>query len=229
MPTAGAAVNKDPRDRINSSASKLHLICIPQAGMGAWAFHGWQASFPPTVEVLPVELPGRNSRMMEPKPETMADLVKGLYEGLTAYGAFTKPFIIIGHSLGAWVAYELVAELLRRGESAPKLLLVSGARAPHLSALEHDCDRTMPAIAKLSDDDFWTHFKRRYGVNPDLEHASTAQFVLPLLRADFGIVESVRAPTRRSYPPATRSVPPRAHASRPCVRVCVCVCARVYV
>ena len=60
----GPAVHQDVRDRVDPSRTRVHLVCIPQAGMGAWAFNGWQRSMPSGVEVLPVELPGRNSRLL---------------------------------------------------------------------------------------------------------------------------------------------------------------------
>ena len=59
---------------------RVRVLAIPQAGMGAWAFHGWEV--PETVEVLPVELPGRNSRMLEPKDQSMRQLVVALVDAL---------------------------------------------------------------------------------------------------------------------------------------------------
>ena len=122
----------------------------------------------------------------------MVELVSGLADGLTAYGAFSKPYLLFGHSLGAWIAYELLAELMRRHETPPLLLIVSGMRAPHLSAAEHDADRVAPTIAHLDTPDFWSHFERRYGRNPDLSDPLAREFVLPLLRADFELLEAVR-------------------------------------
>ena len=184
---------KDSRDTLrDASRVALRVICVPQAGMGAWAFHGWQAQMPAGVEVLPVEMPGRNSRMGEPKPESMEILVADLCEGLRGAGAFDLPYVLLGHSLGAWVAFELCASQLRDRRRAPSLLIVSGARPPHLSALEHDADRSQPAISHLPDAEFWAHFERRYGRNPDLDDPSgmVKSFVAPLLRADFKILES---------------------------------------
>ena len=80
---------------------RLRVVCVPQAGMGAWAFHGWQEHFRPEVEIFPVEIPGRNSRMTEPKPTTMGELVKNLFADLEACGTFNKPYVLLGHSLGA--------------------------------------------------------------------------------------------------------------------------------
>lgn len=193
-----SVINKDPRDAVDPASTRLHVVCVPQAGMGAWAFHGWQAKLPASVEILPVEMPGRNSRMMEPKPKTMASLVRSLVDGLLEYGAFAKPFVLLGHSLGAWVAFEILAELLRRAKAGHCLLLiVSGARAPHLYALEHDADRVAPAFAATPPAEFWEHFERRYGKNPDME--GMLDFALPLLRADFGIVETY-VPSREKAP-----------------------------
>ena len=46
---------------------RVRLVCIGPAGAGACFFHGWGAALPDWVEVLPVELPGRNTRIREPK------------------------------------------------------------------------------------------------------------------------------------------------------------------
>ena len=194
------AVCFDPRDVLQDrSRVRMRIVCIPQAGMGAWAFHGWQRNFPPEVEILPVEIPGRNSRMLEPKPTSMQELVRVVFDGLVEYGAFTKPYVLFGHSLGALVAFELLAEALRQGHRTPSLFIASGARPPCLSALEHDADSQQPAISKLPDAEFWQSFESRYGRNPDLALPMVQNMVLPLLRADFGILEAY-APTREAEP-----------------------------
>ena len=89
----------------------MRVLAIPQAGMGAWAFQGW--SLPETVELLPVELPGRNSRMLEPKGQSMRQLVSALVDALS-HTLDEKPFVVFGHSLGAWMAYEVCVELAQR-------------------------------------------------------------------------------------------------------------------
>ena len=42
------------------------LICLPYAGGGASTFVKWQAAFGSRLEVLPVQLPGRENRVAEP-------------------------------------------------------------------------------------------------------------------------------------------------------------------
>ena len=226
-PPKAPAVCVGPKDVIRDrSRIRLRVICVPQAGMGAWAYHEWQDKMPPEVEVLPVEPPGRNSRMMDPKPTTMGEMVSGLAAGLANYGAFDMPYVLLGHSLGAWcvlhkcyaasssltrpwtlsscrVAFELCMAQKRSGGRLPSLLIVSGIRAPHLYGLDHDADRVQPSISQLPDVEFWTHFERRYGVNPDLEDAMVKGMVIPLLRADFGIV-SVACAEDFCLPPPRR-------------------------
>ena len=76
------------------SKVRMRVLAVPQAGMGAWAFHGWQASLPETVELLPVELPGRNSRMLEPKGQSMRQLVTALVDALSNTLRET-PFVVL--------------------------------------------------------------------------------------------------------------------------------------
>ena len=75
----GPWVDQGPTS-IDHAKVRMRVLAIPQAGMGAWAFHGW--SLPETVELLPVELPGRNSRMLEPKGQSMRQLVTALVDAL---------------------------------------------------------------------------------------------------------------------------------------------------
>mmetsp|Transcript_23500 Transcript_23500/g.37715 ORF Transcript_23500/g.37715 Transcript_23500/m.37715 type:complete len:211 (-) Transcript_23500:405-1037(-) len=72
----------------------------------------------------------------------------------------------------------------------PRKLYVCGNRAPHLSGARNDPDQLSPSIAALPDDRFWACFERRYGANPDLASPSIRAYILPLLRADFRLVES---------------------------------------
>lgn len=44
---------------------RLSLVCFPPAGAGASVFHGWEKVLPADVQLLPVELPGRGTRLRE--------------------------------------------------------------------------------------------------------------------------------------------------------------------
>lgn len=91
------------------------LFCIPQAGMGAWVYHSWCQTLPQDrVMVLPIELPGRNSRLKEPCATDLRALAKDILtegvEPLLRTREQCPPYAVFGHSLGAWIAFELVKE-----------------------------------------------------------------------------------------------------------------------
>ena len=76
--------------------AKLRLFCFPYAGSGALSFRTWSDSLPSTVEVCPIELPGRGSRLMESPFTQLSALIQELVRALHPY--LDKPFAFFGHS-----------------------------------------------------------------------------------------------------------------------------------
>ncbi|GAB2724297.1 thioesterase II family protein [Streptomyces bullii] len=121
--------------RYAAGPPRSRLICLPHAGGGAGSFGSWRPHLPEGVELAPVELPGRGSRIDEPVPRDFDALVDALFEGLR--GEFTLPYALFGHSYGAVLGYELTRRIEREiaggaALRAPRALLVSGSRAPHV-------------------------------------------------------------------------------------------------
>ncbi|MGW6538795.1 thioesterase II family protein [Streptomyces sp. NPDC055051] len=114
---------------------RVRLFCLPHAGGGVGVFSPWRAHLPNGVELAPVELPGRGSRIDEPMPPTMDALVEALLGGLR--GELDLPYAFFGHSFGALLGYELTLRIEREAAAGgavrtPSALLVSGSRAPHV-------------------------------------------------------------------------------------------------
>jgi medium-chain acyl-[acyl-carrier-protein] hydrolase len=158
------------------------LLCFPFAGGGASLFRDWQKSFPDTVQVIPVQLPGRESRFLE-RPftnlralvETLASVLKSLLE---------PPFALFGHSMGAYIAFELARELRRQAQPSPIRLFVSGCRAPQVP----DPD---PPLYQLSQRDFLGALDRLNGVPEEvLGNAEFMELMTPMLRADFELCDT---------------------------------------
>ncbi len=164
---------------------RLRLVCFPYAGGNAAAYRSWATAFPSDIEVLGVQLPGRGSRFKEPLSTRLAPLLDALALEVTKLGE-DAPFAFFGHSMGALLAFELTRELRQRGAPLPSRLFVSGYRAPGLP------ERDAP-LHHLSDAEFLTAL-RRYGGMPAslLEQPELMEMVLPIVRADFALVESWR-------------------------------------
>ncbi|MEV4976034.1 thioesterase II family protein [Streptomyces scopuliridis] len=112
---------------------RLRLFCFHHAGGGATAYASWQRELGPDVVVLPVQLPGRETRAREPRITDMAELTGVLNRVLGP--ALRAPFAFYGHSMGGAVAYNLTLSRQRRGERLPERLLVGAYPAPHLPAV----------------------------------------------------------------------------------------------
>lgn len=164
-------------------AVRLRLFCFPPAGRGASIYAGWQRSFPPDINVCPVQLPGRENRLNEAPYRTVADLINALMPLMDQF--LDVPYVFFGHSMGALISFELAGALLRRGHPSPMHVFISARRAPHL-ADPH------PPIAHLSDDLFLEAVQRRYQGIPSsfLGDAETREIILRSLRPDFLMLEN---------------------------------------
>ena len=114
----------------------------------------------------------------------MSDLVAALADALEPY--LDLPFGLFGHSMGARVAFELTRTLRDRGAPMPCHLFASGSRAPHIPS-------NQPDMHRLSDKAL-TEELRSMGGTPDdiLDDADTMATLLPIVRADFEVLETYR-------------------------------------
>jgi medium-chain acyl-[acyl-carrier-protein] hydrolase len=164
------------------STATLRLFCFPYAGGNAFAFRNWQARLPPSVEVCPVQLPGRAVRLKEPPCSQLKPLVEALAEVISH--VCEKPFAFFGHSMGALISFELARYLRRERLPQPVHLFVSGRRASQLP----DAD---PAFHDWPEPEFIEELRRLNGTPGELfENPEMMQLIVPLLRADFSVCQT---------------------------------------
>jgi surfactin synthase thioesterase subunit len=160
--------------------SGLRLFCFPYGGAGASGYRAWSRSLPSWVEIVPVQLPGRESRFRDSPHSRLEPL---LAELVSTLDFASGPFAFFGHSLGGLVAFELARELRRRDQPAPRLLVASAYPAPQLR-------RDRPHITDLSDDGMVAALREHFDVTAGLlDDPLMLELALPLLRADLAIVE----------------------------------------
>lgn len=162
-------------------APRLRLVCFPYAGAGASIYQAWPDLLPDDVEVLAIQLPGREDRQSEPAFLDLDPLVQVLGEVIRPY--LQVPVILFGHCAGALLAYELAGELRDRFGVAIRHLFVSAQPAPHLPP------RNRPMHA-LPDDEFRAALTDLGGAAPEvLASDDLITYLLDCLRADFTLWE----------------------------------------
>lgn len=164
------------------SSARLRLFCFPYAGGGASIYRGWGEILPDTIEVCPIQLPGREERLREALFTDLETLVQCLVPIIRPF--LDKPFAFFGHSMGALIAYVLTQELWREAKLLPAHLFISSSRAPQLPL--------RPPIHPLSDSAFLIELQRRYQGVPMLlwQDAELRNLFLPLIRADMTLFET---------------------------------------
>jgi len=171
------------RPRPNPRA-RLRLFCFPFAGGGASTYRGWPAHLPADIDVLAVQLPGREERLREPAFRDACELCATLLDVLGPY--FDRPFALFGHCMGGLVAFELTRMLRVTGGPLPAHLFISA----HCGPSKVHC---FPPLATMSDRELVRLLQRLGGMRDEvLADGDVLRLLLPLLRADLTICETYR-------------------------------------
>lgn len=172
----------------SNPAASMRLFCFPYAGGAAFIFRNWADHIPTSVELCPVQLPGRGERIAEPPYVNIPQLIDALADSLLP--CLDKPFAFFGHSLGALISFNLAHKLSREHGLEPLHLFVSGRHAPQLPDLS-------PIVYNLPEEEFVAELKRLNGTPAEvLEHFELLQLILPRLRADFELCQTYQHQAR---------------------------------
>ena len=162
----------------------VRLFCLPYADAGAHLFRGWGYAVPNDVEVCPVELPGRGTRLGEAPASELKMLVRQMAAGLEPL--LDLPFAIFGCSMGALIGFELARVLRQRYGQEPATLLAAAQNAP----------LTIPGPTgtqrKLLPDAEFEALLRGSGETTQevLGNPRLMRLFAPMLRADYSLVDT---------------------------------------
>jgi len=144
-------------------------------------FRLWHKFLPTSVEVCPVQLPGRENRIQEEPYTNLSNLVNDLSDLIRPL--LDVPFIFFGHSMGGLIAFELARSIRKKDMALPNLLIIAGLVAPH------DPDQP-PVVHHLPPNEFVEYIRQLEGTPEEvLKNPKLMDFFMPLLRADFTLYE----------------------------------------
>ncbi|MEU9232753.1 thioesterase II family protein [Streptomyces subrutilus] len=171
----------------------VRLVCFPHAGGSASFFRDWPRHLDPSVEVVAVRYPGREGRFGEPLVPTMDALSPQIAAELLA--APPVPTVLLGHSMGAAVAYESLLRLEAAGADHFTRLCVSGRglAPPTAEAPPRTDEDLIAAVTSLGG----THAE--VWNDPDLR-----ELFLPIIRNDYRLIDEYRR--REDAPPLRAGV-----------------------
>ncbi len=160
----------------------MRLFCFHHAGGSALAYQAWLPAAPEWLQVCPVELPGRGRLLQQSFAASLGDLARSI--ALEVAEAVRGEYALFGHSLGAMLTYAIALELQKLPCRQPVKVFVAGARPPFL-------ERDKPPVADMPDDEFVEHLRKLDGTPEAMfEDREFLRFFLPILRADYRLVEN---------------------------------------
>lgn len=168
------------------AGSRAALVCFPCAGGGATGFAAWRRLLPDGLALHAHVAPGREERGGQAPLDSVDAL---LTDVLPEVLALPDPLVLVGHSFGAFLAYELTRRLTLAGRPPLRLVVLAalapGATAPRPPGDDHEIEL------------LW----KRLGADPaGLGRPGFREWLFPVLRADFTAQATYRPPAGAARP-----------------------------
>jgi surfactin synthase thioesterase subunit len=170
----------------------LRIFMFPYAGSGPFTFAHWPKYIDNQIELLCLNLPARGTRLAEAPYTQMHQIIENSRDEIDAL--LDKPFIFIGYSLGAKIAYELMSDLYKRNQPLPVHWIAIASQPPHMP-------RRSAPIHQLDDKDFICALKKYAGTPEEiLSNHEWMELLLPSLKGDFSILENTQPAPKTTWP-----------------------------
>ncbi len=151
------------------------IYFIPFAGGSKYSYSAFTSRKNNNFTIVPVDLPGRGSRITEDLIPNIYQLADDLYDMIKRT---TQPFAIFGHSMGAILTYLVAKKLAKGNYRLPSYLFFSGCPAPSLYKKDD--------VHSLPNDLFFDFIKKLDDTqNQIFSNPEIIDFIEPILRSDF--------------------------------------------
>ncbi|MEC3978307.1 thioesterase II family protein [Amycolatopsis sp. H20-H5] len=159
------------------------LVCLGFCGGGSGPYLPWADVLPPDVELATICYPGRDGRFLDDYAEDWDALAEDATSAVLA-AATVRPYVLFGHSMGGWMAFDVANRLEQRDGRLPEALVVSSANAPSRGLTPRDI---FPAQHDTNEQ--LLDWMRTNGLLPGyvLDDPELREMALELMRADIRV------------------------------------------
>ncbi|MFF3736456.1 thioesterase II family protein [Streptomyces sp. NPDC002566] len=164
------------------------LVCLGFCGGGTGPYHPWAEVVAPDVDVALICYPGRDGRFLEDFATTWDELAEDATRTVVS-AVGDRPYVLFGHSMGGWMAFDVASRLEARGTSVPDALVVSSCNAPARGLTPRD----MFPAHQDTDEELLT-WMRTHGLIAAhvLEDPDLLEMAVEIMRADIAVRDTFR-------------------------------------
>jgi len=138
------------------------------------------------VQVETLEPPGRGKRANEPLLSDLNEIASDMFKTVESV-TIGRPFSVLGHSMGALIAYLIASQAFRKDKNSVIHLMCSGHIAPVVPKIEPGEAPRYKAETK----EFWKYIESLGALPPELKaHEELMSYFEPIVRADIQALET---------------------------------------
>ncbi len=167
---------------------KINLIAFPFAGGSSFAYKSWVPYLGEDTELHTFEPVGHGRRMRERQYSDFRELVQEAFEFVKKYGS-EREYVLFGHSMGAYVAYEVYRKIKAEKFHSPYGIIYSGNVPPHIR------NKNFPRknISQMSDEEFIRYIEHGGGIPSQIADMPEIRNVfLNIIKNDYILMQNYR-------------------------------------
>ncbi|MCR4802751.1 MAG: alpha/beta hydrolase [Lachnospiraceae bacterium] len=159
----------------------MRLICFPHAGGFASYYNPMKRLQKEGIDVITYEYAGRGRRYGEAFYKNAEECIQSIYRELTKENS-NEEYAFFGHSMGAYIAYEIALQMQLDSRPGPNALFLSGAVPPEYA--------TESGIDITDDAQVVSYLQSMDGLAPEIiSYESFMKMLLPVVKSDLKMLE----------------------------------------
>lgn len=165
---------------------QIKLFCLPYAAGSAQSIYSkWSENLDSKIELRPIELAGRGSRIAENLHLSLEEAIDDVLEQIRDE-IIHHDYAIFGHSMGSILTYKVLQRIDNLKLPPPIHSFFSGRRAPHCQS------RKVTPYSKMNDLELMNEIKELGGTPLEFfEYPELKNIFLPIFKSDLKIAETL--------------------------------------